>query len=115
MKRWSMDAYCMLEDPDGEWVKYEDVQKIKQDKTRALFRNSELVMENSRLKELNREMDIKEPCEKIVELEAENARLNEALHSIHNYIANPEHYDILTHMLAIDKMALNALYGGEGE
>ena len=46
----------MISAPDGEWVKYEDVQKIKQDKTRALFRNSELVMENARLKELNREM-----------------------------------------------------------
>ena len=78
-------------------------------------KNRQLEEENARLKDLNREMDIKETCEKIVELEAENARLNEALHSIHNYIANPEHYDILTHMLAIDKMALNALYGGEGE
>ena len=100
IERWSDGGYWMYKDPNGEWVKYEDVKKTE----------AELAW----LKELNREMDIKEPCEKIVELEAENARLNEALHSIHNYIANPEHYDILTHMLAIDKMALNALYGGEG-
>ena len=49
-------CYAMLATTDGNYVEYEDVQKIKQDKTRALFRNSELVMENSRLKELNREM-----------------------------------------------------------
>jgi len=30
MKRWSMDAYCMLEDPDGEWVRHEDAEKLKE-------------------------------------------------------------------------------------
>ena len=28
MKRWSMDAFCMFVDPDGEWVKYEDVEML---------------------------------------------------------------------------------------
>ena len=46
-------------------------------------------------------------------LKAENARLKEALHSIHNYIANPEHHDMLRHILDIDKMVLSALYEEE--
>ena len=28
MKRWSMDAYCMLEDPDGEWVKADIAEEL---------------------------------------------------------------------------------------
>ena len=28
MKRWSMDAYCMLEDPDGEWVKADIAEEM---------------------------------------------------------------------------------------
>ena len=47
---------------------------------------------------------------------AENTRLKEALKNIHDYIANPEHHDMLKHILDIDRMVLNALYGdGEGE
>ena len=49
-------------------------------------------------------------------LKAENARLKESLRKIHNYIANPEHHDMLKHILDIDKMVLKALYGeGNGE
>jgi len=28
MKRWSMDAYCMLEDPDGEWVRADIAEEM---------------------------------------------------------------------------------------
>ena len=30
MKRWSNDGYWMFRDDDGEWVKYEDVEKLKE-------------------------------------------------------------------------------------
>ena len=30
MKRWSNDGYWMFQDDDGEWVKYEDVEKLKE-------------------------------------------------------------------------------------
>ena len=70
MKRYTHDydyGSNLKASPNGIWVKYEDVQKIKQDKTRALFRNSELVMENTRLKELNRELhaELKDLCDHI--------------------------------------------------
>ena len=49
-------------------------------------------------------------------LKKKNTRLEEALRKIHNYIANLEHYDMLKHILDIDKMVLNALHGeGQGE
>ena len=48
-------------------------------------------------------------------LKQENEQLKEAIKKIHNYIANPYNHDnIVWHMLAIDQMVLNALYG-EGE
>ena len=49
------------------------------------------------------------------ELLEENIRLKNAMHSIHNYIANPQHGDLLEHIFNIDKMILNALYEEEGE
>ena len=59
----------------------------------------------------------KEDLAEMIRVEQEeNARLKEALHSIHNYIANPEHHDMLRHILDIDKMVLSALYEeDEGE
>ena len=42
IERWSDDGYWMYKDPNGEWVKYEDVKKTEE--------------ENVRLKELNREV-----------------------------------------------------------
>ena len=60
IERWSDDGYWMYKDPNGEWVKYEDVKpeldRLEGDACDYSNWSNELYEENVRLKELNREV-----------------------------------------------------------
>lgn len=58
MKRYDIGEYDsgMIPHNDGDWVRYEDAQELYGELSRLIFFNRELMEENARLKELNREM-----------------------------------------------------------
>ena len=46
----------MFEEPDGEWVRYKDAEKLEQENDRLLFFNREREAKTRQLRELNQEM-----------------------------------------------------------